>query len=87
MPCDSDWGVEADDAWVVTDTAAPGSLVRERGDWPAYYRGVAASLRGEGAPPVDPRDVVENLRVIEAARESGLSGIAVVLDPPAGHVT
>ena len=86
LPGDSDWGVEADDAWVVTDTAAPGSLVRERGDWPAYYRGVAASLRGEGAPPVDPRDVVENLRVIEAAHESGRSGIAVVLDPPASHV-
>jgi predicted dehydrogenase len=87
VPGDSDWGVEADDAWVVTDTAAPRSLARERGDWPAYYRGVAASLRGEGAPPVNPRDVVENLRVIEAAHESGRSGAAVVLDPPAGHVT
>jgi predicted dehydrogenase len=87
VPGDSDWGVEADDAWVVTDTAAPRSLARERGDWPAYYRGVAASLRGEGAPPVNPRDVVENLRVIEAAHESGRSGAAVVLDPPSGHVT
>ena len=86
VPGDSDWGVEADDAWVVTDTAAPRSLARERGDWPAYYRGVAASLRGEGAPPVNPRDVVENLRVIEAAHESGRSGAAVVLDPPSGHV-
>jgi scyllo-inositol 2-dehydrogenase (NADP+) len=87
LPGDSDWGVEADDALIVTGTEPPRPLVRERGDWPAYYRGVAASLRGEGAPPVDPRDVVENLRVIEAAHESGLSGIAVVLDPPAGHVT
>lgn len=87
LPVDSDWGVEADDAWVVTDTAAARSIARERGDWPAYYRGVAASLRSEGAPPVDPRDVVENLRVIEAAHESGRSGAAVVLDPPAGHVT
>ena len=86
LPTDDDWGREADDAWVVTDTAAPRPLVRERGDWPAYYRGVAASLHGEGAPPVDPRDVVENLRVIEAAHESGRSGTAVVLDPPAGHV-
>ena len=86
VPGDADWGVEADDAWVVTDTDAPRSLARERGDWPAYYRGVAASLRGEGSPPVDPRDVVENLRVIEAAHESGRSGTAVVLDPPAGHI-
>jgi predicted dehydrogenase len=87
LPSDADWGREADDAWVVTDTAAPRSLTRERGEWPAYYRGVAASLRGEGSPPVDPRDVVENLRVIEAAHESGRSGAAVVLDPPSGHVT
>ena len=86
VPGDADWGVEADDAWVVTDTDPPRSLARERGDWPAYYRGVAASLRGEGSPPVDPRDVVENLRVIEAAHESGRSGTAVVLDPPAGHI-
>jgi len=86
LPTDDDWGREADDAWVVTDTAAPRALTRERGDWGAYYRGVAASLRGEGAPPVDPRDVVENLRVIEAAHESGCSGAAAVLDPPAGHV-
>ena len=86
VPGDAHWGAEADDAWVVTDTDAPRSLARERGNWPAYYRGVAASLRGEGSPPVDPRDVVENLRVIEAAHESGRSGTAVLLDPPAGHI-
>ena len=86
-PTDADWGTEADDALVVTGSAPPRSITRERGDWPAYYRGVAASLRGEGAPPVDPRDVVEDLRVIEAAHESGRTGAAVVLDPPAGHVT
>lgn len=85
-PGDSAWGSEADDARVVTGTEAPRSLARERGDWPAYYRGVAASLRGEGAPPVDPRDVVQDLRVIEAAHESGRLGVAIALDPPAGHV-
>lgn len=85
-PADTGWGSEADDARVVTGTDDPRSLARERGDWPAYYRGVAASLRGEGPPPVDPRDVVQDLRVIEAAHESGRLGVAVVLDPPAAHV-
>ncbi len=86
LPGDERWGVEADDALIVTGTEPPRPLPRERGNWAAYYRGVAASLRGESAPPVDPRDVVQDLRVIEAAQESGRSGIAVVLDPPAAHV-
>lgn len=86
IPGDADWGTEADDALIVTGTDAPRSLARARGDWPAYYRGVAASLRGESPPPVDPRDVVQNLRVIEAAHESGSLGTAIELDPPAGHV-
>ena len=85
-PGDADWGTEADDALIVTGTEAPRSLARARGDWPAYYRGVATSLRGEASPPVDPRDVVQDLRVIEAAHESGRLGMAVELDPPAGHV-
>ena len=65
---------------------AAGEIARERGDWPEYYRGVAAALRGEGVPPVDPRDVVQDLRVIEAAHESGRLGITVELNPPAAHV-
>lgn len=85
-PGDATWGSEADDALLVTGTQAPAPIARERGQWPAYYRGVVASLRGEGPPPVDPRDVVADLRVIEAARESGRTGAAVTLTPPAGHV-
>ena len=85
-PGDADWGAEADDALIVTGTEAPRSIARARGDWPAYYRSVAASLRGEAPPPVDPRDVVQDLRIIEAAHESGRLGMAIDLDPPAGHV-
>jgi scyllo-inositol 2-dehydrogenase (NADP+) len=84
-PGDPTWGVESDDALLVTDSGPPVPRVRERGDWPAYYRGVATALRGAGPAPVDPRDVVENLRVIEAARTSAQRGIAVDLDPPARH--
>jgi len=39
----------------------------EPGDYPAFYAGVAASIR-DGAPvPVDPRDAVEVVRIIERA--------------------
>lgn len=84
-PRDAGWGKEADDALVVVGTEPPRSLPRERGAWPTYYREVARSIRGEGEPPVDPQDVVADLRVIEAARESAMSGETVCLDPPAGH--
>lgn len=87
VPGDDNWGVEADDALLVTGIDPPVSITRARGDWPAYYRGVARSLTGEGPPPVDPRDVVEDLRVIEAARESASTGSAVSLHPPAAHTT
>jgi hypothetical protein len=35
---------------------------------------------------VDARDVVHNLRVIEAARNSARDGDVIRLDPPAAHV-
>jgi predicted dehydrogenase len=66
---------------VATDTRVP--LVP--GAWPQFYRGVAAALQGEGDPPVRIADVIEDLRVLDAARLAGSSGTTVALDPPAGH--
>lgn len=40
------------------------------GDYLAFYRAVAAALRSGGPPPVDPRDAVAVLEVIEAAQRS-----------------
>lgn len=85
-PLEASWGTEADDALIVTGTDPARSLPRLSGRWPDYYRGVAASLRGEAPPPVDPRDVVANLRVIEAARDSAALGKIIELTPPAAHV-
>jgi scyllo-inositol 2-dehydrogenase (NADP+) len=67
----------------------PGRLVRgddeteiesERGDWPAFYRGVERWLRGPGRPPpVDPRDAVRVLEVIDAARLSASTGSIIAI--------
>lgn len=38
------------------------------GDWPRFYTLTRDAVRGGGPPPVDPRDAVATLRVLEAAR-------------------
>ncbi|WP_371497234.1 Gfo/Idh/MocA family oxidoreductase [Kitasatospora sp. NBC_00374] len=53
-------GTDGDSAPVPTDP----------GDYPAYYAGIAASLATGTPPPVDPRDAVATLAVLEAARAS-----------------
>jgi scyllo-inositol 2-dehydrogenase (NADP+) len=42
----------------------------DQGRYPLFYEQLARALRGEGPVPVDPRDAVAALEVIEAARES-----------------
>ncbi|MCX5215182.1 Gfo/Idh/MocA family oxidoreductase [Kitasatospora sp. NBC_00240] len=60
-----------------TDGAAPYPTLP--GDYPAFYAGVVRSLC-EGAPaPVDPRDAVAALTVLEAARRSAAEGRTVTL--------
>lgn len=86
-PRDPTWGTETDVALLVTDVEPAREIPRERGAWPSYYRGVARSILGQGPPPVDPREVVADLRVIEAARDSAATGQAIVLDPPASHIS
>jgi scyllo-inositol 2-dehydrogenase (NADP+) len=52
----------------------------ERGAWPVFYAGVAAMVRDGGSPPVDPRDAVRVLELLEAARRSAQTGQVVALD-------
>lgn len=87
-PRDANWGVEPDEhtAMIVTaDDVTPRPYRRHRGAYPEYYAGVAQSINGQGPAPVDARDVVQNLRVIEAAAQSSMDAVEVRLDPPAGH--
>lgn len=66
---------------VVGDDVRPVDLCP--GDYPAFYRGVLTWLRGEGPAPVDPRDAVATLAVLDAARRSAAAGRTVQL--PDGH--
>jgi scyllo-inositol 2-dehydrogenase (NADP+) len=88
---DEAWGQEPTESAAVlrqysdTNELTESRVTLDRGDWPAFYRGVATAVRGEGVAPVLVSDVVADLRVLVAARESGLRHSVVVLDPPAGH--
>lgn len=49
------------------------------GDWPRFYALLVHALREGGPPPVDPRDAVEVLRVLEAARASAARAQTIAL--------
>lgn len=51
----------------------------EPGDWPRFYELLRDALRDGGPPPVDPRDAVETLRVLEAARLAARDRRVIVL--------
>ena len=87
LPSAPGWGTTTDTA-VLRISGADKDFVDEAlamvpGNWPAYYRGVAEALEGEGPAPVDIEDVLQTVRVMDAARESGRSGESVRLMPPA----
>ncbi|MEU8899197.1 Gfo/Idh/MocA family oxidoreductase [Nocardia sp. NPDC048505] len=74
-----------DSSWGTVDSADWGTLGADpdaqpyptlAGDYLAFYTGIADALL-HGAPvPVDPRDAVAALRVLEAARDAAASGAA-----------
>lgn len=67
------WGAVGAEHWGTLGTQGDIHPVpTEPGDYPAFYAAVAAALL-DGAPvPVDPRDAVEVLRILEQAREFAL---------------
>jgi predicted dehydrogenase len=80
-----DWGEEPEHArprLIAGERSIP--LRPERGAWQTFYARFHDVLAGQvlvaqGLLPVDPRDAVECLRVLEAARESAASGRTVRL--------
>jgi predicted dehydrogenase len=61
------------------ESVAPEPVPAERGRWSSFYSAFARAVRGEGALPVDPRDAVAALEVLDAARVSAARGEVVRL--------
>lgn len=64
-----DWGREPEERWGTLGTDGQTRRVpTERGDYGAFYAGVARAIRGDGPPPVDVSDAIAMLELIESAR-------------------
>jgi scyllo-inositol 2-dehydrogenase (NADP+) len=69
-PTDPGFGIASEDSWgtigITGSEDFPLTKVpTEAGDYAAFYRGAAAAIRDGAVPPVDPRDALETLRIIE----------------------
>jgi predicted dehydrogenase len=72
------WGEEPEERWGWLGAGDRLRRVRtEPGDYPRFYAGIAEALRVGTPPPVDPRDAVAVLEVIEAAFRSAAEGRVV----------
>ncbi len=81
-PGDSDWGLEPREKWgrLSTDIGGihiDGPVEMLPGAYEQYYALLREALVTGGPPPVDPRDTVAVLRIIEAAQQSAQSGTVV----------
>ncbi|MBK9517958.1 MAG: Gfo/Idh/MocA family oxidoreductase [Anaeromyxobacter sp.] len=69
------WGEAAPETWGLLGLEGEARPVRtERGDYPAFYAGVATALRGGGPPPAAPEQAIAGLEVLEAARVAATTG-------------
>lgn len=70
LPTDDNYGREPEEAWGTLGVSAsgypaPAKVPTERGDYPAFYQGVAAAVRGTGPVPVAAREALEVVRILE----------------------
>jgi predicted dehydrogenase len=74
-PGDEAWGAGEPARWV--DAAGARTIALERGAYERFYASVRDALTGATDMPVDPRDSVAALRVIEAARRSAQTAATI----------
>ncbi|CAM01231.1 putative dehydrogenase [Saccharopolyspora erythraea NRRL 2338] len=74
-PADPGWGEEPRELWGQLGTIGESRTVpTEPGRYQAFYDAVVSALRDGGPLPVDPRDSVAGIEIIEAARRSAENG-------------
>jgi predicted dehydrogenase len=80
VPVDDGWGREPAEQWGRLSNGDTVEVVEsEPGAYQRFYTGMAEAMRSGGPPPVDVRDSIAVLEVLEAARESSRTGEVVEL--------
>lgn len=82
-PLAGNFGQQAGGRARIVDADGERELPPVSGDYPAFYRALAAAIRAGSPPPVDPLDAVDGLLVIETALQSAASGRRLDLAAPA----
>ena len=77
-PAEAGFGVESEKSWGTIGIAGSAEMPftripTERGTYAAFYLGAAAAIRDGASPPVNPRDALETVRIIEQVH--AISGI------------
>ena len=75
------WGEEPPERWGslgAGDDVQP--VPTARGEYAAFYAGVARAIQRGGPPPVDPNDALAGLRIIAAAQRSAATGTVIYID-------
>ncbi len=79
-PSQPGWSDDQQDRWGRLGTDDESEAVKtEPGRYAEFYALLVGALRGRGAAPVDPRDAVASLTVVEAAQQSAADGSVVVI--------
>jgi predicted dehydrogenase len=78
-PGEAGYGEREQPGRIVSDGGGRAVAI-ERGRYEDFYAGVRDWLAGGGPPPVDPRDSLDGLRVLEAARRSAATKTVIDLE-------
>ena len=69
------WGAEPSVRWGRVHRGDEGEIVpTENGAWSTFYPAFARAVRGLGPVPVEPRDAIASMTVLDAARRSATEG-------------
>lgn len=70
-PGDAAWGEDAREQWgTISEGERPSPVPTERGAYESFYAAVVRTLREGAPPPVDARDAIAGLEIVEAAYQS-----------------
>lgn len=78
-PDHADWGLDPLPGRLTLADGTMREVAPARGDYPAFYRAVAAALAGEGAMPVNAEDALAVMEVIAAATASSEQRCEILL--------